>query len=183
MRAHIGKAGGTKGNASRIERFSHAWTQTKGNPMPCYVMLEFTAKKGTGHALLEGLRGELPTTRSKNGCQSLELTVNQDSPDNMIILMRWASRQHYAAYRTWREANGDVSRFANATEAGLSTRFFDITDLRGAARLILRLAAKKCRPQANRGLLTLQAEALEEVHAQMVAWGVPAAWSAHAALH
>mgnify|MGYP006268976109 CR=1 FL=1 len=97
--------------------------------MPCYVMLEFTAKKGIGPLLLEGLRAELPATRARDGCQSLELTVNQDNPDNMIIVMRWQSRKHYEVYRAWREANGDVSRFAEATDGGLSTRFFDISDV------------------------------------------------------
>jgi quinol monooxygenase YgiN len=97
--------------------------------MTCYVMLEFTAKKGTGPALLDGLRAALPVTRSKDGCQSLELTANQDNPDNMIIVMRWESRKHYDTYRAWREANGDVKSFADMTEGGLSTRFFDITDV------------------------------------------------------
>ena len=46
--------------------------------MTCYVMLEFTAKKGFGPDLLTGLRAALPTTRSKDGCLSLELTINQD---------------------------------------------------------------------------------------------------------
>ena len=68
-------------------------------------------------------------TRSKDGCQSLELTVNQDNPDNMIIVMRWQSRSHYDTYRAWREANGDVKSFSDATESGLSTRFFDVSDV------------------------------------------------------
>lgn len=97
--------------------------------MTCYVMLEFTARKGTGPALVNGLRAALPVTRGKDGCQSLELTVNQDNPDNMIIVMRWESRGHYDTYRAWREANGDVKQFADATESGLSTRFFDIVDV------------------------------------------------------
>ena len=45
--------------------------------MTCYVMLEFTAKKGFGPDLLIGLRAALPTTRSKDGCLSLELTVTK----------------------------------------------------------------------------------------------------------
>jgi quinol monooxygenase YgiN len=97
--------------------------------MSCYVMLEFTAKKGTGPAVLEGLRAALPITRSKEGCCNLELTVNQDGPDNMLIVMRWESRKHYDTYRAWREANGDVKRFAHATVGGLSTRYFDVTDV------------------------------------------------------
>jgi quinol monooxygenase YgiN len=92
-------------------------------------MLEFTAKKGTGPGLLGVLRGELPTTRSKDGCQSLELTVNQDNPDNMIIVMRWESRKHYATYRAWREANGDLKRLADFIDGPPSTRFFDISDV------------------------------------------------------
>ena len=96
--------------------------------MTCYVMLEFTAKKGFGPDLLAGLRAALPTTRSKDGCLSLELTVNQDNSDNMIIVMRWQSRKHYETYRAWREETGDVKRFADVTESGLSTRFFDIAD-------------------------------------------------------
>ncbi len=59
--------------------------------------------------------------------ECLELTANQDNPDNMIIVMRWASREHYDTYRAWRESNGDVKHFADATESGLSTRFFNIT--------------------------------------------------------
>ena len=101
---------------------------TWGDHMSCYVMLEFTAKQGTGAAMLDALRTALPVTRAKEGCQSLELTVNQDNADNMIVVMRWQSRKHYETYRAWRDANGDVKTFSEATESGLSTRFFDVSD-------------------------------------------------------
>ena len=97
--------------------------------MPCYVMLEFTAKPGTGPAVLEALRGALPETRNKDGCNTLEVTVNQDNRDNMLLVMRWATRKHYETYRAWREANGDVKRFADMTVEGLETRFFDNSDV------------------------------------------------------
>jgi quinol monooxygenase YgiN len=93
--------------------------------MPCYVMLEFTAKPGTGPAMLDALREALPETRNKPGCESLEVTVNQDNGDNILLVMRWTSRGHYQTYRDWREANGDVQRFADLTVGGLSTRFFE----------------------------------------------------------
>jgi quinol monooxygenase YgiN len=78
--------------------------------------------------VLEALRVALPDTRNKDGCESLDVTVNQDDPDNMLLVMRWTSRRHYQTYRDWREANGDVKRFADATVNGLSTRFFDVAD-------------------------------------------------------
>jgi quinol monooxygenase YgiN len=95
----------------------------------CYVMLEFTAKPGTGPAVLEALREALPQTRNKDGCNSLEVTVNQDNRDNMLLVMRWATREHYETYRAWREANGNVKRFADVTVSGLATRFFDVSDV------------------------------------------------------
>lgn len=97
--------------------------------MPCYVMLEFTAKPGTGPAVLEVLREALPETRNKEGCDSLEVTVNQDDRDNILLVMRWASRKHYETYRAWREASGDVQRLSDVTIGELSTRFFDISDV------------------------------------------------------
>ena len=42
--------------------------------------------------------------------------------DNVVLVMRWASRKHYQTYRDWREANGDVQRFADMTVSGISTR-------------------------------------------------------------
>jgi quinol monooxygenase YgiN len=94
--------------------------------MSCYVTLELTAKPGTGAALAEALKQALPVTRQKDGCESVQLTVNQGDPDNMVIVMLWRSRAHYDTYRAWREANGDVKSFAEATTSGLNTRFFDI---------------------------------------------------------
>ena len=66
--------------------------------MGCFVTVEITAKKGTGPAVLEAMRAALPITRSRDGCQSLELLVNQDNPENMIVVMRWQSRKHYDTY-------------------------------------------------------------------------------------
>ena len=96
--------------------------------MSCYVILEFTAKPGTGPEVLEALRQALPETRNKDGCISLDVTVNQDDRDNMLLVMRWATRKQYDTYRAWREASGDVQRFADMTVGGLSTRFFDPAD-------------------------------------------------------
>ncbi len=97
--------------------------------MPCYVILEFTAKSGTGPAMLESLRAALPDTRNKDGCLKVDVTVNQDDADNVLLVMRWASRRHYQTYRDWRDASGIVGEMAALTVSGISTRFFDDTDV------------------------------------------------------
>ena len=55
--------------------------------------------------------------------------VNQDEPENMIVVVRWQSRKHYDAYLAWRKETGVVKQFADATEGGLSIRFFDVIDV------------------------------------------------------
>jgi len=97
--------------------------------MSCYVLLEFTAKPGSGAQVLDELRAALPQTRDKDGCLNVDVTVNDDNPDNILLVMRWASRRHYETYRAWREASGVVSQFAEMTVGGLSTRFFNPTDV------------------------------------------------------
>lgn len=77
-------------------------------------------------ALREALKAPLGVTRSKPGCESLEVAVNQDQPDNILIIMRWQTRRQYEEYRQWRDAEGDAGRLAEATVSGLSTRFFDV---------------------------------------------------------
>jgi quinol monooxygenase YgiN len=90
--------------------------------MSCYVMVEFTAKPGTGPAVLGALRVALPDTRNKEGCESLDVTVNQDDRDNMLLVMRWTSRKHYQTYRDWPEANGDLTQPYQPSPKGLSGR-------------------------------------------------------------
>lgn len=97
--------------------------------MACYVLLELTAKPGTGAAVLQDLREALPETRNKEGCLNVDVTANDDNPDNILLVMRWASRRHYETYRAWRDASGVVASFAEKTVGGLSTRFFNPTDV------------------------------------------------------
>ena len=117
----------------RHRRSACASVLRKKSRLEHFVRLSSEARKGVRDDVLRdaGIHGEeghrahaaggfarYPAgDRRKDGCKSLELTVNQNNPDNMIIVMRWQSRGHYDTYRAWRETNGDVGRFAEATEA------------------------------------------------------------------
>ena len=87
--------------------------------MTCIVILEVTAKKGTGTQLVENIRALLPDTRNKDGCQSVEVTTNLDDADNLVLVERWATRKHYENYprlaaAAWRprQVSGGVGRAA-----------------------------------------------------------------------
>jgi quinol monooxygenase YgiN len=96
--------------------------------MTCIVILEVTAKKGTGRQLVETLHGILPDTRNKDGCQGVEVTTNLDNSDNLVLVERWATRQHYENYLAWRQQRGDLDKLAEALAGPPSIRYFDLTD-------------------------------------------------------
>jgi quinol monooxygenase YgiN len=96
--------------------------------MTCIVILEVTAKKGTGRQLIETFRTILPDTRSKDGCQGVEVTTNLDNPDNLVLVERWATRQHYENYLAWRQQRGDLDNLAGALAEPPSIRYFDLTN-------------------------------------------------------
>jgi quinol monooxygenase YgiN len=100
----------------------------EGVAMTCIVILEVTAKKGTGVQLVETFRTLLPDTRSKDGCQSVEVTTNLDDNDNIVLVERWATRQLYDNYLAWRQQRGDLDKLAGALAGPPSIRYFDLTD-------------------------------------------------------
>ena len=96
--------------------------------MACIVILEVTAKKGTGLQLVETFRALLRDTRNKDGCQSVEVTTNLDNNDNLVLVEHWATRQHYENYLARRQQRGDLDRLAGALAGPPSIRYFDLTD-------------------------------------------------------
>lgn len=95
--------------------------------MTCIVILEVTAKKGTGAQLVETFRALLPDTRNKDGCQGVECTANLDDRDNLVLVSRWTTRQHYENYLAWRQQRGDLDKLAAALAGPPSIRYFDLT--------------------------------------------------------
>lgn len=95
--------------------------------MTCLVALDMTAKPGTGKRLVELVREMLPDTRDKPGCLNIDVTVNQDDPDNVLLVMRWESRKHYEGYYQWRVARGDLNLLGGSIVGSPAIRFFDFT--------------------------------------------------------
>lgn len=95
--------------------------------MTCIVILEVTAKKGTGAQLVETIRTMLPDTRNKDGCRSVEVTTNLDDADNLVLVERWTTRKHYENYLAWRQQRGDLDKLAEALAGPPSIRYFDLT--------------------------------------------------------
>ncbi len=56
--------------------------------MTCIVIFEVTAKNGTGAQLVEVFRSILPVTRTKDGCEGVEVTTDVDNADSLLLVER-----------------------------------------------------------------------------------------------
>ncbi len=96
--------------------------------MTVKVLLEATAKPGTGADLVATFASILPDTRAYDGCAGVEVLRNQDDPDNLVLVETWESRAHYEKYFAWRQETGLVGQLVEAIAGPPSIRYFDTTD-------------------------------------------------------
>lgn len=52
------------------------------------------------------LRGILADTRAFDGCLGVDVLVDNSNPAHVLVVERWASMDHDAAYRAWRAGEG-----------------------------------------------------------------------------
>lgn len=64
----------------------------------------------------------LDDTRAFDGCEGIEVLQDADDPSTIVLIERWASREHHARYNDWRKERGDMAPLAAAI-VGTSRRY------------------------------------------------------------
>ena len=75
--------------------------------MSTLVLFEVDALAGRAQELIALFEEVLPDTRAYDGCESVTVHRDQDSPDRLVLIERWTTRALYAAYLQWRAERGD----------------------------------------------------------------------------
>ena len=57
------------------------------------------------------------------GCETISILRDQDSPDHMVGLTRWSERRHYQDYLAWRTERGFTATFENMLTQPLVINF------------------------------------------------------------
>ena len=78
--------------------------------MSVTVLLDLQAAPGSIDKLKQLFVEVLPDTRAYNGCEGLNVHLNQDDGNNLVIVERWQSRPHYEKYFAWRQETGLIDR-------------------------------------------------------------------------
>ena len=93
--------------------------------MACQVILEFQVKDDCIEKLRSWLKEVLPDTRGYEGCISISVIQNQDSPTSIAVVEQWESREHYENYLQWRSETGILNAMVDMMVGEPSFRFFD----------------------------------------------------------
>ena len=93
--------------------------------MSVVVFVNLPTKAGQADKLVSLLDELVPGTRAYEGCQEIYLYKNQDDPDNVVMLERWDSRQHYEKYLAWRTETGALDEIGQLLAGDLTIRFLD----------------------------------------------------------
>ena len=97
--------------------------------MSVTILLDLKAAPGSIDDLKQIFVEVLPDTRAYEGCEGLDVLLNQDDGDNLILVERWQSRPHYEKYFAWRQETGLLDRLGPLLGAPPSVRFLDETGI------------------------------------------------------
>ncbi len=97
--------------------------------MSVTVLLDLKAAPGSIGQLKQLFSEILEDTRAYDGCDGLEVHLNQDDGDNLLIIERWQSRPHYEKYFAWRQETGLIDRIGPLLGAAPSIRYLDDTGI------------------------------------------------------
>jgi quinol monooxygenase YgiN len=99
------------------------------NPMSVLFILELQIQPDHVERYLGQFPGVLPDTRAFDGCEGITVHQNQDDPGNVVLLERWASKEHHAKYMAWRQERGDLEELMKGLAGEPKMRFFDNVDV------------------------------------------------------
>ena len=96
--------------------------------MACTVILEIQAQADKVETLKGVFKEILGDTRAYDGCEGVDVTINQDDGTNIILIEKWESRAKYEKYLGWREETGALEQLGTMLSAPPSIRYFDPVD-------------------------------------------------------
>ena len=96
--------------------------------MSILVLLELEAKEGKADAVIDVLQRNLGDTRARPGCESVTVHRDQDQPNAILLVERWATRADDDAYRAWRAGDGAIKEMAGLVAGPPKIRYYDDVD-------------------------------------------------------
>jgi quinol monooxygenase YgiN len=93
------------------------------------LILELSIEPESVEAYLAQFPQILPDTRAFDGCEEIRVQQNVDDPTDVVLLERWASREQFETYATWRRDRGDLEQLDKGLAGRPKMRFYRDVDV------------------------------------------------------
>ena len=74
--------------------------------MTIKIVVEFNCKNGKTDEFISICKTTMPETRLYDGCESLDISVDQDDFNHLIMTEEWVSKKHHQSYMEFRKKDG-----------------------------------------------------------------------------
>ncbi|RLA48782.1 MAG: hypothetical protein DRQ97_02880 [Gammaproteobacteria bacterium] len=88
-----------------------------------FVILSMQVDLAKMDEFLIMMREAVEDTRAWEGCQMLDIYVDQDKPGRVVFYEIWTSRDEYETYFKWREDAGFIEKMADFITSELDISF------------------------------------------------------------
>ena len=96
--------------------------------MTTTVLLTLKLKPDSAEPVSRIFAENLADTRAFEGCEAIEVVLNQDDPTDMVLIERWQTRGHYEKYLAWRTESGFLDILGPLVAGPPDIRYFDTVD-------------------------------------------------------
>jgi quinol monooxygenase YgiN len=93
--------------------------------MAVTVILDLYVKPETVDDVIAGLKADLPDTRAFEGNLKVDVCRDQEDPNHITLVERWAQRGDQEKYIAWRAESGSMEKTVAALTAPLTITYFD----------------------------------------------------------
>ena len=97
--------------------------------MTVMALIEVRIKPEVIDEFKSAIKRLLPDTRSYDGCQGVDVYVNEDNPGNLVFVGYWDSPEHHKRYRAWRAESGIGEQLGAMFAAPPGVRYFQRVDV------------------------------------------------------
>ena len=97
--------------------------------MPVAALLEFRFKPEVLDQVPDAMSRTLAVTRKFDGCQRVDVLVDDEDPSRYLLVEIWDSMEHDAAYREFRASPGGASELGTLLAAPPVLMYYSLTSI------------------------------------------------------
>jgi heme oxygenase (mycobilin-producing) len=95
--------------------------------VPVAALLEFRFKPAVLDQVPDALSRTLAVTREFDGCQRIDVLVEDEDPTRYLLVEVWESMEHDAAYRDFRASPAGASELGPLLAAPPAVMYYSVT--------------------------------------------------------